>query len=237
VDGKEEDTYPLRDSGYQGPEGNLPKASVNVTFGNSTIAACHSGPDEGVAEVQTGDQPSRGAPAPGPPAAALAAASSSRPAPAARAADWKLDWANNSAPYSCGRCESLYETDPKTGQRSGDPVADCFGTVAYADGCAMALSDGVSWGAKPRLAACRAVYASLRGMHGIRAQLAGQTVGSGDVLQRMLEVGVGAWLLGGGGGWRPCVGRGWCRDCRRGEGAAQVGGGCMAQAELGSPAR
>jgi hypothetical protein len=68
-------------------------------------------------------------------------------------------------------------------------VADCFGTVAYADGCAMALSDGVSWGAKPRLAARRAVYAALRGMHGIWTQLVGQTVGSRDVLQRMLQVG------------------------------------------------
>lgn len=46
----------MRDSGYQGPEGNLPKASVNVTFGAAQIVACHSGPDQGVAEVQTGEQ-------------------------------------------------------------------------------------------------------------------------------------------------------------------------------------
>jgi hypothetical protein len=89
-----EETYPLRDSGPQGPEGNLPKASVNVTFGSSVIAACHSGPEEGVAEVQTGPQgrpwPPLAAPAaplPPSPACLAAARSGSRLArPTRRAA-------------------------------------------------------------------------------------------------------------------------------------------------------
>jgi hypothetical protein len=52
---EEEEVYPVRDSGFQGPEGNMPKTTVNVTFGPGNIVGCHSGPDQGVAEVQTGD--------------------------------------------------------------------------------------------------------------------------------------------------------------------------------------
>jgi hypothetical protein len=137
------------------------------------------------------------------PAAAVCPDSSKPPHSSACTADWKLDWEVNSTATSCGRCESLYQVDPSSGQRAGEPLADCFGTVAYADGCAMALSDGVSWGAKPRLAARRAVYAALKGMNDIWSQLAGKTADSNDVLQRMLQVGPWplAWQLAWPGSW------------------------------------
>ncbi len=103
-------------------------------------------------------------------------------------AEWTLDWEKQSMPSAYGRCESLYETDPKTKQRVGEPVADCFGTIAYPDGCALALADGVSWGQKPRCAARRAVYGALKGLNAMCKQLQGRTVSSHEVFNKLLEV-------------------------------------------------
>ena len=82
----------------------------------------------------------------------------------------------------------MYETDPNTKQRVGEPFADCFGTIAYPDGCALALADGVSWGAKPRCAARRAVYGALKGMNAVFKSLQGRTVSSHQVFNQLLKV-------------------------------------------------
>jgi len=52
---------------------------------------------------------------------------------------------------------SLYDHDPQTGLRHGDPIADCYGAINFANGAIMALADGVSWGERPKVAARAAV--------------------------------------------------------------------------------
>ncbi len=58
----------------------------------------------------------------------------------------------------------MYDLGP-TGRRNGEPVADCFGILAYPEGAILAVADGVNWGEPPRRAARCAVLGSLNHMH------------------------------------------------------------------------
>lgn len=65
-----------------------------------------------------------------------------------------------------GNAVSLYDRDPLTGLRNGDPIADQYGIITYANGGAvMALADGVNWGQRPLWAARAAVYGFLNHVH------------------------------------------------------------------------
>jgi hypothetical protein len=64
-----------------------------------------------------------------------------------------------------GSAVSLYDLDPRTGQRNGDPIADCFATIAYQQGAVMALADGVNWGERPKAAARGAVLGFCSSLH------------------------------------------------------------------------
>ncbi|GFR43516.1 hypothetical protein Agub_g4609, partial [Astrephomene gubernaculifera] len=68
-----------------------------------------------------------------------------------------LDWAY-------GISVSMYDLGP-TGRRNGEPVADCFGILAYPEGAVLAVADGVNWGEPPRRAARCAVLGCLNHMH------------------------------------------------------------------------
>lgn len=54
---------------------------------------------------------------------------------------------------------SLYENNPNTSTTVGDPIADVFAILARKNSSIMALSDGVNWGPRSRLAARCAVRA------------------------------------------------------------------------------
>ncbi|GIM01870.1 hypothetical protein Vretimale_6664 [Volvox reticuliferus] len=58
----------------------------------------------------------------------------------------------------------MYDLGP-TGRRNGEPVADCFGILAYPEGAILAVADGVNWGEPPRRAARCAVLGCLNHMH------------------------------------------------------------------------
>lgn len=62
----------------------------------------------------------------------------------------------NSAAY--GLCESLYESNPVSGEQAGSPIADTFAIVARKNSAILVLGDGVNWGAKAALASRSAVY-------------------------------------------------------------------------------
>lgn len=79
--------------------------------------------------------------------------------------------AHQQAP-AAGQAVSLYDASP-AGGRMGDPVADCFGSIAYDNGGVLALCDGVSWGAGARRAAHCAVFGFLQHMHARIAELHG----------------------------------------------------------------
>lgn len=64
-----------------------------------------------------------------------------------------------------GSAISLYELDPLTGQRNGDPIADCFASITYLQGAVLALADGVNWGEKPKQAARGAVLGFCSSLH------------------------------------------------------------------------
>jgi hypothetical protein len=66
---------------------------------------------------------------------------------------------------ACGSAISLYDRDSATGRRNGEPIADCYGILAYRGGAVMALADGVNWGERPAAAARGAVYGFLRHIH------------------------------------------------------------------------
>jgi hypothetical protein len=55
--------------------------------------------------------------------------------------------------------------DPLTGQRNGDPIADCFAAIAYQQGAILALADGVNWGERPKAAARGAVLGFCSSLH------------------------------------------------------------------------
>ncbi|KXZ52224.1 hypothetical protein GPECTOR_10g855 [Gonium pectorale] len=71
--------------------------------------------------------------------------------------DDPVDWAY-------GISVSMYDLGP-TGRRNGEPVADCFGILAYPEGAVLAVADGVNWGEPPRRAARCAVLGCLNHMH------------------------------------------------------------------------
>lgn len=64
-----------------------------------------------------------------------------------------------------GDAVSLYDINHTTGTRNGEPIADCFGIIAYETGAIMALADGVNWGDRPKVAARAAVYGFLSHLH------------------------------------------------------------------------
>lgn len=55
--------------------------------------------------------------------------------------------------------------DPLTGQRNGDPIADCFACITYPQGAVLALADGVNWGQRPKQAARAAVHGFCTSLH------------------------------------------------------------------------
>lgn len=74
-----------------------------------------------------------------------------------------------------GTAVSLYDLDPLTGQRNGDPIADCFAAIAYQQGAVMALADGVNWGERPKAAATGAVLGFCASLHQQLAYAQGTT--------------------------------------------------------------
>uniref|UniRef100_A0A915KAF9 PPM-type phosphatase domain-containing protein n=1 Tax=Romanomermis culicivorax TaxID=13658 RepID=A0A915KAF9_ROMCU len=70
------------------------------------------------------------------------------------------DWYSYSD-FAYGLSTSLYERNPITRVRAGNPIADVFGVVARENNCILALADGVNWGEKSRLAARSAVRGAL----------------------------------------------------------------------------
>lgn len=64
-----------------------------------------------------------------------------------------------------GSAISLYDKKPATGQRNGEPIADCWAAITYQAGAVLALADGVSWGSRPRLAARAAVHGFCSHLH------------------------------------------------------------------------
>jgi len=59
----------------------------------------------------------------------------------------------------------MYDAAPVTGRRSGDPIADCFVTLGYANGALLAVADGVNWGEPARRAARCAVLGATAHLH------------------------------------------------------------------------
>lgn len=60
----------------------------------------------------------------------------------------------------------MYDTDPVTGVRNGDPIADQYAMITYEGGGAiLALVDGVNWGQRPLWAAKAAAYGFLNHVH------------------------------------------------------------------------
>lgn len=55
--------------------------------------------------------------------------------------NWRLE---NDHAY--GLSVSLYEQIYGSGERAGDPIADCFGLVVRGQSAVMAMADGVNWG-------------------------------------------------------------------------------------------
>ena len=65
-----------------------------------------------------------------------------------------------------------YPFDPAIGQRHGDPIADQYGIIQYADrSCIIAVADGCNWGERPCEAAVRARDGFLAYLHRKRAKL------------------------------------------------------------------
>ncbi|GLI63050.1 hypothetical protein VaNZ11_005765 [Volvox africanus] len=79
------------------------------------------------------------------------------------AADLTATW-DNPVDWAYGISVSMYDLGP-TGRRNGEPVADCFGILAYPEGAILAVADGVNWGEPPRRAARCAVLGCLNHMH------------------------------------------------------------------------
>ncbi|GLC38305.1 hypothetical protein PLESTB_001750200 [Pleodorina starrii] len=79
------------------------------------------------------------------------------------AADLPATW-DNPVEWAYGISVSMYDLGP-TGRRNGEPVADCFGILAYPEGAILAVADGVNWGEPPRRAARCAVLGCLNHMH------------------------------------------------------------------------
>lgn len=78
-------------------------------------------------------------------------------------AELPVTW-DNPVDWAYGISVSMYDLGP-TGRRNGEPVADCFGIVAYQEGALLAVADGVNWGEPPRRAARCAVLGCLNHMH------------------------------------------------------------------------
>jgi serine/threonine protein phosphatase PrpC len=74
--------------------------------------------------------------------------------------DADADNADNGAVWASARSLSTYPLLP-TGQRDGDPNADCAWVRLYANRAFVALADGCNWGHRPRDAA-RSAVAALR---------------------------------------------------------------------------
>ncbi|KAG2438537.1 hypothetical protein HXX76_005088 [Chlamydomonas incerta] len=79
------------------------------------------------------------------------------------APDLPATW-DNPVDWAYGISVSMYDLGP-TGRRNGEPVADCFGILAYQEGAILAVADGVNWGEPPRRAARCAVLGCLNHMH------------------------------------------------------------------------
>ena len=126
----------------------LPRKAIKPWHGE--VAAAYTGPSAGFTRLSLTDK--------------------------STAPDQVLDHAwNRPNEYAYGISLSLYDEDKKKMERiaktegassaypakyylSGDPVADVFGIVVRENYCVMAVADGVSWGAKSRLAARCATY-------------------------------------------------------------------------------
>lgn len=71
------------------------------------------------------------------------------------------NWQFPNQRFAYGHSTSLYDRNPFTGVRAGDPIADCFAISAQENNCILIIADGVNWGPKAQLAARCAVYASM----------------------------------------------------------------------------
>jgi hypothetical protein len=75
------------------------------------------------------------------------------------------NWQQQAQQQAWGVATSLYDLDPLTGHRNGDPIADCFAAIAYQQGAVLALADGVNWGERPKAAARGAVLGFCSSLH------------------------------------------------------------------------
>ena len=167
-------------SGAPGPAGDLPALDVQLSHIDATVLASQSGPQGGIAAVsglvqggwRVGDLASSlssvcsaaphswsvGAPFhPTPPHSAVRAFLPLPPS------GFDINW-DNEQHWAYGKSISCYDLTP-TGQRNGEPIADCFGVLGYPRGAILALADGANWGESPLRAARCAVLASIQHLH------------------------------------------------------------------------
>ncbi len=67
--------------------------------------------------------------------------------------------------WAWGKAISLYERNPDTGARAGDPIADCFATVCWEGHSLLVMADGVGWGEPAKKAARCAVLGVVSHVH------------------------------------------------------------------------
>ncbi|XP_041371785.1 uncharacterized protein LOC121385250 isoform X2 [Gigantopelta aegis] len=103
------------------------------------IVGSYSGPDSGLAFVDSGDE------------------NNGNEREIAGCWSW-----NKKEQQAYGICISLYEQHPVNGKMSGDPVADAFAVCARKNNTILLIADGVNWGEKSRLAARCALHGSMK---------------------------------------------------------------------------
>ncbi|PNH08120.1 hypothetical protein TSOC_005348 [Tetrabaena socialis] len=103
-----------------------------------------------------------------------------------QSADLPASW-DNPVDWAYGISVSMYDLGP-TGRRNGEPVADCFGILAYPEGAILAVADGVNWGEPPRRAARCAVLGTLQHMHNSLRQHQGDSgLDSNTVFRHLVD--------------------------------------------------
>ncbi|EGT40859.1 hypothetical protein CAEBREN_10382 [Caenorhabditis brenneri] len=75
------------------------------------------------------------------------------------------DWSTFDEQGAFGMSVSLYEKNPLTGQKAGEPIADVWGVVGRNNNGVLALADGVNWGEGARLAARCAIRGAIDHMN------------------------------------------------------------------------
>ncbi|KAG2500204.1 hypothetical protein HYH03_001784 [Edaphochlamys debaryana] len=106
------------------------------------------------------------------------------------APDLQATW-ENSVDWAYGVSVSMYDLGP-TGRRNGEPVADCFGIIAYPDGAILAVADGVNWGEPPRRAARCAVLGCLNHLHNALKHHEGDSTLDSNMVFRHMTESIGA---------------------------------------------